>query len=104
MHTFFFKNAVKCPLETFIKEEMGLSAKWVAFCPFGTHPTFSDKAEIGAKSTYLPPVFYLKSGKSMFLKPRITSTWIFFDFIYGFLSHKKLAKPENPAGLPTYLW
>ena len=27
-----------------------------------------------------------------------------FDFLYGFLRLKKLAKPQNPAGLPTYLW
>ena len=79
------------------------SVKGVAKNPFGTHPTFSAKAGIGTKSTYLPLKFYLKSGKSMSLKPRITKV-MDFDFLYGFLSHKKLAKPQNPADLPTYLW
>ena len=60
-------------------------SKGVAKNPFGTHPTFSAKAGIGTKSTYLPPKFYLKGGKFMFLKLRITKIMA-FDFLYGALN------------------
>ena len=50
-------------------------------------------------STYLPS----QKRKIHFLKPRITKI-MDFDFLIWILSHKKLAKPQNPAGIPTFLW
>ena len=82
----------------------GPLGKGVGKNPFGTHPTFSAKAGIGAKSTYLPPY---REGLLTYVGGFSRDRGIYSHtgrVFNTFSSTEKAAKPQNPADLPTYLW